>query len=84
MNFKLFIDTFHHDLFFNANIVSLAQVGNEIEYLVASTNNNKKAKIYAKYFVLSCGTLETIKLLLNNLKKNNLRLGEEKENIGLL
>ena len=83
LNFKTFIDTFHHDLILNANIVSLEQVGNDIEYLIASTNNNKKAKIYAKYFVFSCGTLETIKLLLNNLKKNNLRLGKEKDNIGL-
>ena len=83
LNFKIFIDTLQHDLIFNSRVISIKQVDNDIKYLIASTSKNKTARIFAKYFIFSCGTLETIKILLNNIKENSLRLGEEKENIGL-
>lgn len=82
-NFKEFIDTQNHDLIFNAIVTSLKQSRKRIEYVVATSFNKKKVEIYADKFILACGTLESIRFLLNNLKNKKLKLGLEKENIGL-
>ena len=83
LNFKKIINLEKHDLIYNANVVSINQRDFQIDSIIASSTNMKTLKVYAKKFVLSGGTLESIRTILNSLKKEDLQLGIERKNIGL-
>lgn len=82
INYKDYIPK-NIDLIYNARVISL--ISNKkliLNATITSLQNKVVSTIAAQNYFLTAGGLENLKLLMNSLKRNDLKLGKEKKSLG--
>ena len=82
-NFKDFCSAEKFDLIYNAHAIGFGQKDSRVEYVrISNVATEVVSTVRADYFILASGCLETVKLLLNSLKRNEIILDKEEKFIG--
>ena len=82
INYKKYLPS-EVDLIFNAHVKTMRSNQDLVERIdIVQCERKVVSSVYAQKFILSAGGIETIKLLLNSLKRDELQVGKERALIG--